>query len=421
MNKKQLSVWFTKTMKQEQVKMLTTTTLNTCDGNKLIEHTGYHFTHVSWNDNQRDQGSSYGSNITDARLRGRSGELYLVVRPNNFDEKIARVKSSEVSLISSEDGAEITLSNYLQNFKKHAQYAFAQEITTPTSLLKSKDDEDEYVGIRFQAVFLPVKSESDNTTEFYAETYNYQTRDPAQPRNMILLCTSQGTFPQQDKPRICPHYTHKKSEHSDSWWCNHFLHASCTKHEISLSQEKNESANEKAEALKNGQSISRTIGIKSMGSGFNRLMTIQVPLVQDNPPREWFEEGCVGCCCPLSDKRDLVMLGGNMTVRHHREGLNLQKKNKSYAARVSHGSVASNLKLMDLINPRRDPECAITITVQFYFMTPPNAKVTHEDVLKAIQICDDAYSKCEWSGQLMDSASEIAFVKTDLTQQEQNK
>ena len=32
---------------------------------------------VSWNDNQRQQGSCWGSNITDARLKGRDGEDFL--------------------------------------------------------------------------------------------------------------------------------------------------------------------------------------------------------------------------------------------------------------------------------------------------------------------------------------------------------
>ena len=32
----------------------------------------YKAMHVSWNDNQRQQGSCFGSNITDARLKGKA-------------------------------------------------------------------------------------------------------------------------------------------------------------------------------------------------------------------------------------------------------------------------------------------------------------------------------------------------------------
>eukprot|EP00435_Cladocopium_sp_Y103_P069824 s79_g34.t1 len=57
---------------------------------------------VSWNDNQRQQGSCWGSNITDARLKGKDGEDFLVVRSQNFNERIGRVRAADVALLVGE-------------------------------------------------------------------------------------------------------------------------------------------------------------------------------------------------------------------------------------------------------------------------------------------------------------------------------
>lgn len=68
------------------------------------------------------------------------------------------------------------------------------------------------IGIRFQAVFIPVEDTAtgDGKTEFFPDTYNYQTREWDDPKNIILLCTSQGSFVQQDGPGSQPQYLHKQ-------------------------------------------------------------------------------------------------------------------------------------------------------------------------------------------------------------------
>ena len=104
------------------------------------------------------------------------------MRPNNFNERIGRVKAADVALLvgSGTSLRPVTLEEYLRDFHSHA--AYAGSVPAGTSLLSATRDQS--VGIRFQAVFLPVASHSSifGTTgpkakEFYPDTYNYQTKE----------------------------------------------------------------------------------------------------------------------------------------------------------------------------------------------------------------------------------------------------
>ena len=52
--------------------------------------------------------------------------------------------------------------------------------------------------VRFQTTFLPVEEGEKQALEFAPEAYNYSTKDDEDPRNLILLCTTQGLAIQQD-------------------------------------------------------------------------------------------------------------------------------------------------------------------------------------------------------------------------------
>merc|ERR1712072_316694 len=62
----------------------------------------------------------------------------------------------------------------------------------------SHDLLDKTVSIRFQTTFLPVPEGEKQTIEFAPEAYNYNTRSDSDPRNLVVLCTSQGLAVQQD-------------------------------------------------------------------------------------------------------------------------------------------------------------------------------------------------------------------------------
>ncbi|CAD7973889.1 unnamed protein product, partial [Amoebophrya sp. A25] len=55
----------------------------------------------AWNDNVRTQGSSFGPNISDAWLADEEGKNnFLILRPENFNEKIAIVRARDLKLIT---------------------------------------------------------------------------------------------------------------------------------------------------------------------------------------------------------------------------------------------------------------------------------------------------------------------------------
>merc|ERR1719171_2319344 len=68
----------------------------------------------------------------------------------------------------------------------------------PNSTDLSSLELDTKVSIRFQTTFLPVGEEELAAMEFCSEAYNYNTKSDADPRNLVLLCTTQGLAIQQD-------------------------------------------------------------------------------------------------------------------------------------------------------------------------------------------------------------------------------
>ena len=58
-----------------------------------------------------------------------------------------------------------------------------------------------------QTVFIPLAADGGKTS-FTPETFNYQTRDSDDPKNLLLLCTAQGTSMQANEcgsHRVFPH------------------------------------------------------------------------------------------------------------------------------------------------------------------------------------------------------------------------
>jgi huntingtin len=417
----------------------------------------YSATEVSWNDNSRAQGSSFGSNITDARLKGKSGEDYLVVRPSNFNERIGRVRASDIALIGGNGSmgcqlAPVTLSDVVRDFGRHGGYA---GVPAGTSLASERDAE---VGIRFQAVFLPADADPathERGTEVFPETYNYQTKSWQDPKNVILLCTSQGTFVQQDGPGKVPQYLHKADEKGE--WRNVYLDATETRHGVAMGQI--ETDVERQAALRAGKAVSTVIGTKSMGIGFNRLMTVQIPLKQHAAAGNCLFPGFASAAafgCPASYNSfglaataaasptagfglfataaaspaaspfgafaaspfgaaalptfgapafgcSALAMGG-----FGGGGLASLPKADAHAARVSYGSDAGRMRKMTLDRYERDDTCAITVTVQFYFVVERGRQINDEDIRRAVDVCEQAYSGCSWDGKLMDPGANFA-------------
>jgi hypothetical protein len=259
--------------------------------NESCRGTGYSCKTVSWDDVQRGTVdgslSCWGSNITDTRLWEKTGKQLFTVRPDNWNEKLGKVASSEVAVLAPQDATEgaplkpVTLHSFLKTIgkKEHGGYAGLSEAENLSST-----DLDEEVSIRFQTTFLPVDDlgpAARGTLEFATEAYNYSTLDDADPRNMVLLCTTQGTAVQQDG-KGAKKLFHHAVDPEDGKVHRYWLEAEQSDHQVGGAQK--ETAEERADAVKRGKAVSSVIGVKALGTRFNVLLTVQVPLEQK--PRE---------------------------------------------------------------------------------------------------------------------------------------
>eukprot|EP00906_Rhabdomonas_costata_P000447 RCo000584 len=167
---------------------------------KAAAKAGFQCKPVSWEDAQRGTVGSglscWGANISDVRLWEKSGKLLYTLRSENWNERLGYVAAREVAVVvgNGERGGAaprpVTLKAFLSRLQEHAGYAGIHTHDLFASAV------DELLTIRFQAVFLPI--EDREAVEFCTEVYNYNTMEDADPRNLLLLCTPQGTSVQQD-------------------------------------------------------------------------------------------------------------------------------------------------------------------------------------------------------------------------------
>ena len=328
----------------------------------------------------------------------------------------------------------ITLRDFLANPSAYGAYA-----NLDVSSLE-KEDLDKTVSIRFQTTFLPVPEGDKQKIEFAPEAYNYNTMSDEDPRNLVLLCTTQGLAVQQDGSGAKKLFHHAKNASKDvkRYW----LEAESSNHKVGGSQvDTNE---ERADAIQRGKATSSVIGIEAMGTRFNVLMTIQIPLKQKPPSasRGFGYEGMgVGelslasaggmgmCFCdeemisadlvqsaavfgaPMSKSKK----GGFGFRSRSFRGSGIKRKGKSSAARVSRGTEVEEKQWSGLSvkePTRNDSEC-ITITCVMYNVCQGGVP-TEEDVAAAIDDLEAMYRSCEDNGNLADE-EKFDFMKSELT------
>jgi len=346
-------------------------------------------------------------------LCARDGSSFPVVRSQNFNERIGRVRASQVAVVVPEGAPgsgglhPVSLQEYLIDVGKYGGYA---GVPGGTSVYCA--DRDAMVGIRFQSVFLPVSEEG--TVQMYNKSYNYQTRSDEDPSNIILLCTTQGTFLQQDGAGTVPQYLHRPDTGGVCEYECTYLEAMRTRHGVGMQQE--DSTAEAAAAASAGKATSGVIGVRAMGLGFNRLMTVQVPLKQVVPAAGG------GGCFSNNDYEETLELEDCLDGEEEEEeeveaSLAMPSASRSSvfasapakvaakAARVSHGSRACDMEPPRSTNWARDEECSVTITVQFYFVVLEGSVPSDEDVRAAIDVCEAGYAGCDESGKLMEAGA----------------
>ena len=145
----------------------------------------------------------------------------------------------------------------------------------PTACDLSAAALDTECSIRFQTTFLPVAvaaAGGREAIEFAIEAYNYQTRSDEDPKNLVLLCTTQGVAVQADGAHATSLYHHRVDAAGK---CHrHWLEAERSSHKVGGAQ--TESAAEKADAIARGKATACVIGPECVGTRFNVLMTVQV-------------------------------------------------------------------------------------------------------------------------------------------------
>lgn len=243
----------------------------------------YSCTSVSWNDVQRgvdpNSGalSSIGGNITDSRLYDKNGSLLYTVRSNNWNEKLGCVSADQLAMIAGNHLAPskskalkpVTLKSFLTKMGSYGAYAGLKE-----GINLFDENLDSKVSVRFQTTFLPL--EENGLLEIASESYNYQTRSNKDPRNLLLMCTTQGTSVQQDGSGAKKLFHHEVDEEGKAH--KYWLQAEMSR--FNVGDEQKESKEEVDAAVASGRAMSSVIGVRAMGTRMNVLMTVQVPLKQ---------------------------------------------------------------------------------------------------------------------------------------------
>ena len=405
-----------------------------------VPYNGYSCTMVSWDDVSRgtvgDNLSCCGSNITDTYLKGRDGKSLYTVRAGNWNERLGHVRASDVTLLhgncvapSDQDSPQqelksASLQQFLDNPHMHGgAYSGIRE-----GVVLADSERDAKVSIRFQTVFLPIcDSGSDSgrqTFEFATEAYSYNTMSDDDPRNLVVLVTTQGLALQADGvgPKRLMHHSYSGSEKAvRQFW----LEAERSDHGVGGAQVETEP--ERADAEQRGKATSREIGIAAMGARFNTLMTIQIPLRPKTEAPGMILLGAgpgiagpihesVNFCsevAPLSDisipesfpeTEDKRKLDMRTTQTTKKDGI-------SNAARVSRGSDAGEHTPLKVESPERNAAEHVTVTVVFY-NTVAGGVPKQTDVVAAIDDMETLLKGCADNGRLRDS--KFDFMKNPL-------
>ena len=340
--------------------------------NNILQDTNFTSTSVSWDDVKRfgneSSISSWGSNITDTRLFTKNGNQLFTIRSENWNERLGTVSTDDIAISVNDDSnlKTIILTDLLKNPQVYVDPGY--ELGSDTLY----HENDNLCSIRFQTVFIP----EDGAVNFATQAYNYQTTKTDDPKNTILLCTSQGTFLQQDGPGSQNLFQHRIDPDGNirQYW------NSAEASKFKIGQEQKETPEESAEAVASAKAEATHIGIREMGKCMNVLMTIQLPIKQK--PRKARSKGFY-----TSSNAECGVTGfescESFSFRSAPVG-------ESYVARISRGDEEGEYPGLGNKNPVRHDEEHPTITVIFYYVLKDGVP-SLEDTMKAVQIMEEMY------------------------------
>jgi len=237
---------------------------------------------VSWEETQSGMAVGGGvSCLADTRLCEKSGNALLYTcRPDNWNGKLGRVSADNVVIVvgnhqapSPYESSErllhpITLASFLKLAGRYAAYT---GVDGDKNLFDATLDKE--VLIRFQTVFLP--AHEVDPTEFCAETFQISDQS-----NAFVLCTTQGVAFQHCGAGVKKMFHH--SIDSNGQGHSHWMKAKSSLHAIDGVDV--ETREETTMLTSRGKvTTASAVGIRAMGSRFNALMMVQIPLLPHEP------------------------------------------------------------------------------------------------------------------------------------------
>ncbi len=222
---------------------------------------------VVWNDGARGvvngQVSSFGSNITDARLEAQDGGFVPFVRPENRIEQLGVSTSDQIHLVD-HDGTPLTLDDVLEPKALNERVAYmGYKSVTMTHQPKRP------VVLRFQHAFVGLNETGHRSV--VPTHYSYQTQSRDNPKNLILLATSQGITVQCDDAGMNKLFAHDKDESGNT--VNKWFDVEATRFAVGQSQSDDEPPNGK-------KSKSTELVLKGMGPRANCFAIINIACKQ---------------------------------------------------------------------------------------------------------------------------------------------
>ncbi len=313
---------------------------------KLVEEAGLHILNVTWEDTGRYQNSAVGPNISDMTIqvqsRNRAGRKTVhcmpVIRFPNFSDKTADVDPDHFFLqVGNEKGnplRRITLTEFLKHPTLYLHDAGSWTGPGLRSLHAPK--RDSRVLVSAQACFLPVPLQGKAT--FNPVLFNYQSmqKDPAV---LTVLVTPQGT-----SVTVIDN-TRDAFESGSVWGQRLFFNQNGKR--ASLTGEREVKAVQEPVV-----SVEPTV--EESEPEMHRVLLIQVPLKQKNPPRFGFGGGGGG-----------MLLFSGVAPRARVDTTVSDVEN----AVIGHGDLEGPFTEIDQLHIERDDRFPVRVTVQFYKAT----------------------------------------------------
>ena len=221
---------------------------------------------VAWTDNARGVSNSalscFGKNITDQRLVSKHGDTLPFARTQNFDETLGVISPDRVVC------GDFTFKDVWEHLEDHLAYSNYKicRKNAPTT-----------IAMRFQTAFVPVTN--GETHSIAPANFSYQTSDPNNPRNLLIVVTPTGLYAHTDGvgyKKLMAHTEGVDTKIKESWF-----EAQQTDFTTGSTQVEAESSRLTRSIPHNEKraKISK-LGIDTSGPRCNRMLIFSIPLKQ---------------------------------------------------------------------------------------------------------------------------------------------